>query len=56
MCQGRLHDMTTDHRNQIKNRLVELIADGRKLEQQIEELLNKDERGQGSDSQEEQSE
>ncbi len=47
--------MTTDYKNQIKNRLVELITEGRKLEQQIEQLLNKDERGQGSDSQEEQS-
>ena len=48
--------MTTDYKNQITNRLVELITEGRKLERQIEQLLNKDERGQGSDSQEEQSE
>ncbi len=48
--------MKTVNQSEIKNGLIELIAQGRKLEQQIEQLLNKDERGQGSDSQEKQSE
>ena len=48
--------MTNDNQTQMKNRLVALVAEGRKLEGQIEQLLNKDERGQGSDSQEKQSE
>ncbi len=48
--------MKTVNQSEIKNGLIELIAQGRKLEQQIEQLLNKDERRQIVNSNENQSE